>query len=90
MVMNMSNRYAIIENYFVTNVAVADEAYAAQQGWIACPEYVGPGWNYVDGQFIAPIIELKPQPEAPTLEQLLGQANQLQTQIAALMAQNGA
>lgn len=83
----MSNRYAIIENHLVVNVALADEEYAAQQGWTPCPDHVGPNWAYIDGEFIAPIIEITPQPELPpppTLEELLAQVNQLQSQILLL------
>jgi hypothetical protein len=47
-------RYAIIENGVVVNVAVADEAYAAEQGWMAAPDDVAPGWAYVNGAFTAP------------------------------------
>jgi hypothetical protein len=47
-------RYAIIENGVVVNVAVADEAYAAEQGWMAAPDDVSPGWAYVNGAFTAP------------------------------------
>ena len=88
MVSDMSNRYAIIKNNLVVNVALADENYAAALGWVPCP-HAGPGWAYIDGQFIEPVIELKPQPEAPTLEQLLAQVQTLQSQILALTGQNG-
>lgn len=78
----MSNRYAIIQNGVVTNVVVADAEYAAQNGWIACPD-AGPGWGY-DGQaFTAPPPAPEPAP-APTKEQLLAQLQALQAQIQAL------
>jgi len=84
----MSYRYAIIQNHLVANVAVADdEAFAVSQGWIPCPDHVGPNWAYIDGEFIAPVIEITPQPELPpppTLEELLAQVNQLQSQILLL------
>lgn len=79
---NMTNRYAIIENELVTNVVVADAELAAQNGWVECPQ-AGPGWKYVNGQFIEP----DPAPEAPpapTKEQLLAQLQALQAQIQAL------
>jgi hypothetical protein len=47
-------RYAIIENGVVVNVAVADEAYAAAQGWVVAPDDISPGWAYVNGAFTAP------------------------------------
>jgi len=44
--------YAIIENFIVTNIALANEPLA--DNWIACPDNVTMGWGYVDGQFIEP------------------------------------
>lgn len=44
-------RWAIIDNGLVVNVAVADADYAAQQGWIECPDHVGPGFVYIDKVF---------------------------------------
>ncbi len=58
----MSNKYAVIENTKVTNVAVADENYAKEQGWVLMPEGVGIGWSYVNGNYInenIPIIDVK-------------------------------
>jgi hypothetical protein len=82
----MTNRYAIIENGLVANVVVADAEFAAQNGWIACPD-AGPGWTYADGVFTAPVVvapEPIPTPPAPTKEELLAQLNALQVQIQAL------
>ena len=61
----MENKYAIIENAVVVNVAVATPEFAQEQGWVAMPDYVdgqavGIGWGYVDGQFVPP---LGPSPE---------------------------
>jgi hypothetical protein len=79
----MTNRYAIIENGVAVNVVVANAEYAAQQGWIECPD-AGPGWTYADGVFTAPVVvEPTPAP-APTKEQLLAQLNALSAQIQAL------
>lgn len=78
-------RYAIIENQSVVNVVIADETYAADQKWVLCDQAC-PGWSYIDNQFIEPVFETE-QNQKPTLEQLLTQANQLQAQIAALMAE---
>lgn len=47
-------RYAIIENGLVANVALADADYAAQQGWIECPDHVGPDWLFIDNEFQQP------------------------------------
>jgi len=78
-------RWAIIDNHTVTNVAVADEAYAVQQGWIPCPDYAGPGWGYVDGTFTEPTPTLEAVVPTPTKEDLLAQLAALQQQIQALV-----
>ncbi len=78
-------RWAIIDNHTVTNVAVADEAYAVQQGWIPCPDYAGPGWGYVDGTFTEPTPTLESVAPTPTKEDLLAQLAALQQQIQALV-----
>ena len=78
-------RWAIIDNHTVTNVAVADEAYAVQQGWIPCPDYAGPGWGYVDGTFTEPTTTLEAVVPTPTKEDLLAQLAALQQQIQALV-----
>jgi hypothetical protein len=77
-------RYAIIENGLVTNVVLADEAFAAEQGWVECPD-AGPGWTYDGSTFTEPAPTPDPEPAAaPTKEQLLAQLQALQTQIQAL------
>lgn len=50
----MTNRYAIIQDELVINVAAADPQYAQEQGWVACPNDVSAGWGYVGGQFVPP------------------------------------
>jgi hypothetical protein len=50
----MTNKYAIIENTLVTNVAVADVEFAESQGWVSCPEEVSQGWTYVNDVFMPP------------------------------------
>jgi hypothetical protein len=54
MVIMMTNKYAIIENTLVTNVALADAEFAQSQGWVSCPDEVGPGWTYVNNVFAPP------------------------------------
>jgi hypothetical protein len=54
----MTQAFAIISGGVVANVALADPAFAAAQGWIAAPDGVGPGWLYEDGVF-------SPAPEPP-------------------------
>lgn len=51
--------YAIIENGKVVNTAVADEEYAAEQGWVLLTGSAGVGWDYIDGEF----VDNRPQPE---------------------------
>lgn len=80
----MNNRYAIIENNIVSNVVIADEEYANQQGWISCA-VAGPGWSYVDGVFTAPVEQLIPTTTTPTKEELLEQLTALQQQIESLV-----
>lgn len=76
-------RYAIIENGVVVNVVVADADYAAEQGWIECPD-AGPGWTYADGVFTAPVVvEPTPAP-TPTKEQLMAELTALTAKIQAL------
>jgi hypothetical protein len=79
----MTNRYAIIKNGIVVNVALADAEIASANGWIACPD-AGPGWTYADGVFTAPVVVEPTVPAAPTKEQLLAQLNALSAQIQAL------
>ena len=76
-------RYAIIKDGVVDNVVLAEPEYAAEQGWIECPD-AGPGWTYADGVFSAPIVQEPVAPAAPTKEELLAQLQALQTQIQAL------
>jgi hypothetical protein len=54
MVIMMTNKYAIIENTLVTNVALADAEFAQSQGWVSCPNEVCPGWTYVNDVFAPP------------------------------------
>lgn len=79
----MSNRYAIIKDGLVANVAIANVEFAATQGWVECPD-AGPGWTYANGTFTAPIVQEPTAPAAPTKEQLLAQLNALSAQIQAL------
>jgi hypothetical protein len=67
----MTNKYAIIENTLVTNVAVADAEFAQSQGWVSCPEEVSAGWTYVNDVF-AP-----PTPYVPTAEENKARAVQI-------------
>ena len=79
----MSNRYAIIENGLVVNVVVADAEFAAEQGWVECPD-AGPGWTYAGGVFTAPAVTEPVEPPAPTKEQLMAELAALTAKIQAI------
>lgn len=49
----MTNRYAIIENGKVANIAVATPEFATEQGWVECPKGVDIGWSF-DGSNLTP------------------------------------
>lgn len=76
-------KYAIVENGIVVNVVVSNAKHATEQGWIECPD-AGPGWAYVDGAFIKPIVDKPVAPIAPTKEQLLAELAVLTAKIQAL------
>jgi len=48
-------RYAIIEDGVVQNATKADAGFAASQGWVTCPDNVGPGWGYDNGNWSEPV-----------------------------------
>ena len=78
--------YAIIENGKVVNLVVAEADYAATQGWVACPDTAGIGWDYANGQFVdnRPVPEVV-APVVPTKEELLAELQALQAQNNALL-----
>lgn len=56
------SHYAILDGQNVTNVALADDpSFAQAQGWVACPDHVGPGYTY-DGTTWAAPAPLPPGP----------------------------
>jgi hypothetical protein len=57
-------RYAIIENGAVSNVAIADAAFAQSMGWVECLPEVSIGWLYSSGEFTAPPEQPGPVPES--------------------------
>lgn len=50
----MVSKYAVIEDGVVVNAVLAEEDFAAEQGWTELPDGVGPTWLYVDGVFLPP------------------------------------
>lgn len=57
----MVKPYAIIENGVVTNIAVAEEDFALEQGWLFLPFGVGIGWLYDGSTFSAPLPYVPPK-----------------------------
>ena len=88
--MTMTNKYAKIENGVVTNVVIADSAWASEQGLVLCPDYddagqaVGIGATYANWQFTAYVAPEPTPVAAPTKEELLAQLAVLSAQIQAL------
>ena len=76
-------RYATTENGLVTNVILADAEFAAEQGWISCPD-AGPGWKYDGTTFTEPDLISEPEVIAPTKEQLMAELAALTAKIQAL------
>lgn len=58
----MVNSYGVIEGGVVVNAVLAEEDFAAEQGWVLLPEGVGPTWLYDGSTFSAP------PPYAPSKE----------------------
>jgi hypothetical protein len=80
--------FAIIENGKIVNAVVAEADYAAEQGWVALPDAVSIGWDYINGQFVdnrpvAPAPEPAPAPPL-TKEQLMAELAALTSKIQAL------
>ena len=59
----MVNSYGVIADGVVVNAVLAEEDFAAEQGWVLLPEGVGPTWLYDGLTFSAPL------PVMPSLEQ---------------------
>jgi len=59
----MVSGYAVIEDGVVTNMALAEEDFAAEMGWVLPTEGVTIGWLYEDGVFSPP-----PAPAPPSRE----------------------
>ena len=81
--------YAKIENGAITNVIVADTAFAAEHGLVEFPTYinnkaVGISWKYDGTNFTEPDpIVIEPAP-APPKEQLLAELQALTAKIQSL------
>jgi hypothetical protein len=59
-------RHAVIENGIIVNIVLSEPDFAAEMGWIACPEYVGDqaldiGWSYDGTNWINPNPPVAPQ-----------------------------
>lgn len=45
-------KYAVIENNKVINIALASQDVASERGWILVSDDAAIGWDYIDGKFI--------------------------------------
>ncbi len=52
----MTARFAIIEGDLVANVVLSSGEFAQEQGWVACPDDVSPGWTWDGLTFAAPVV----------------------------------
>lgn len=59
-------RYAEIKDTFITNVLIADKEFIEQHkpNAIECPEWVGVGDKYEDGEFSRVVVEIVDELEA--------------------------
>lgn len=81
--------YAKIENGLITNVVVADAAFAAEHGLVEFPTYinnkaVGISWKYDGTNFTEPDPVVAPVVIAPTKEELMAELAALTAKIQAL------
>jgi hypothetical protein len=59
----MVKPYAVIEDGVVVNITIAEEDFAAEQGWVFLPFGVGVGWLYDGSAFSAPLGVVPTQQE---------------------------
>lgn len=56
-------RWALVENELVANVVEQDDQPEIKGVWIKIPDGIaGPGWKYIDGEFVNPNPPLPPLP----------------------------
>jgi hypothetical protein len=77
-------KHAVIKDGKVINIVVADPEFAANQGWIECPEEAGIDWDY-DGTSFIDNRPLFVAPTEPSKEELLSQLQAVAQQIQALI-----
>jgi len=63
----MVNSYGVIEGGVVVNAVLAEEDFAAEQGWVLLPEGVGPNWLYDGSTFSEPLPVVPTQQEQSDL-----------------------
>lgn len=63
----MVNSYGVIEGGVVVNAVLAEEDFAAEQGWVFLPFGVGIGWLYDGSAFSAPLGVVPTQQEQSDL-----------------------
>lgn len=62
-------RTAVIDDTKVVNVIEADPGFELPGFLLVPTNTAGPGWSYVDGQFVAPELEPDPVPQSVTRAQ---------------------
>lgn len=65
-------RYAVLDGENVINVILwnAEDEYESSEGTmlVAAPDYVSPGWTFINGEWSGPVITEPPLPsEDPTM-----------------------
>ena len=51
--------FALVDDGVVTDVVKVpdNQPRTMEEGWLACPNMVRVGWEYVDGEFVSPVVE---------------------------------
>lgn len=72
----MVSNYGVIADGIVVNAVLAEEDFAAEQGWVLLPEGVGPKWLYDGSSFSPPLPPAPPTPEEISALRLEAYRNQ--------------
>ncbi len=62
-------RFAIIEDGIVANIVLAEQEFAADQGWVEAVDGVGPGWFFNGVEFMPPAPSAPVVPQSVTMVQ---------------------
>lgn len=83
--MNTMKRFAIIQDYVVTNITVSETKIS--EDWIELPDHAGIGSTYIDGNF-SDFPDLTIPEKEPTKDELLAQIQALMDKVNALPDSN--